>query len=205
MILRKPAAVLAITAASMLAVPVAAGAKTDHHPNRRAAASGTATQATSLKNMPVSGTAKNGKAFTGHMTVSQFVTRNGRTIALGTLTGRIGNRTIKQTPVAVPVSVQSGTSGANPSARRASAAAGCPILHLVLGPLHLNLLGLHVDLNQVDLNITAVPGAGNLLGNLLCGVSNLLNNTPVTGANLTGLLNIVSQLTGTPSLLGLNL
>jgi hypothetical protein len=27
------------------------------------------------------------------------------------------------------------------------------------------------------LNITAVPGAGNLLGNLLCAVVNLLNGT----------------------------
>ncbi|MBO0727736.1 MAG: hypothetical protein J2P57_00670 [Acidimicrobiaceae bacterium] len=55
--------------------------------------------------------------------------------------------------------------------------ASCSILALTLGPLHLNLLGLVVDLNQVNLNITAVPGPGNLLGNLLCSVANLLNNT----------------------------
>ena len=51
----------------------------------------------------------------------------------------------------------------------------CPVLHLVLGPLNLNLLGLHVHLNQVNLNIAAVSGPGNLLGNLLCSVANLLN------------------------------
>ena len=56
--------------------------------------------------------------------------------------------------------------------------------HLVLGPLDLNLLGLTVHLNQVVLNITAVPGAGNLLGNLLCAVANLLN-----GSNLSAILN----------------
>lgn len=55
------------------------------------------------------------------------------------------------------------------------ATGSCPILALTLGPLHLNLLGLVVDLNQVNLNITAQPGAGNLLGNLLCSVTNLLN------------------------------
>jgi hypothetical protein len=48
---------------------------------------------------------------------------------------------------------------------------------------HVNLLGLTVHLNQVVLNITAVPGAGSLLGNLLCDVAGLLN-----GGNLNGLL-----------------
>ena len=84
-----------------------------------------------------------------------------------------------------------------------SAAVTCPILHLVLGPLNLNLLGLNVSLNQVVLDITAVPGAGNLLGNLLCSVSNLLNGTPVSPQELSGLLNIVNQLLGVPALQGL--
>lgn len=39
------------------------------------------------------------------------------------------------------------------------------VLHLVLGPLHLNLLGLIADLNKVDLDLTAIPGT--LLGNIL--------------------------------------
>ena len=51
------------------------------------------------------------------------------------------------------------------------------------GPLDLNLLGLAVHLDEVVLDISAVPGAGNLLGNLLCGVANLLN-----GVNLGGIL-----------------
>ena len=44
----------------------------------------------------------------------------------------------------------------------------CQILDLRLGPLDLNLLGLVVHLDMVHLNITAEPGPGNLLGNLLC-------------------------------------
>jgi hypothetical protein len=63
----------------------------------------------------------------------------------------------------------------------------CPILHLVLGPLNLDVLGIVVTLNQVVLDITAVPGAGNLLGNLLCAVANLLNPTDL--AQLVALLN----------------
>ena len=49
----------------------------------------------------------------------------------------------------------------------------CPVLHLELGPVTLNLLGLVVELDNctngpVTVDITAVRGAGNLLGNLLC-------------------------------------
>jgi hypothetical protein len=52
----------------------------------------------------------------------------------------------------------------------------CPILHLELGPLDLNLLGLRVQLNQVVLDVTAIPGPGNLLGNLLCAIAGLLDD-----------------------------
>ena len=64
----------------------------------------------------------------------------------------------------------------------------CPILHLELGPLDLNLLGLRVQLNQVVLDITAIPGPGNLLGNLLCAVAGLLDGTGVLG-RISTLLN----------------
>jgi hypothetical protein len=188
---RKVGVVLAIICATALVAPVAAGAKTMH----------ATTQATSLKQIPVTGTARNGKAFTGHMTVTQFVTRNGKTFALGTLTGRLGNRRITAKQVALPVTVPMGTAPA-PGMKRAVVTA-CPVLHLVLGPLDLNLLGLHVTLNQVVLDITAIPGAGNLLGNLLCSVSNLLNTQSILGQELTGLLNIVQQLVNTPVLQGL--
>jgi hypothetical protein len=53
---------------------------------------------------------------------------------------------------------------------------GCEILDLVLGPLQLDVLGLVISLDTVHLNITAVPGAGNLLGNLLCAIAGLLDN-----------------------------
>ena len=56
----------------------------------------------------------------------------------------------------------------------------CRILDLTLGPLHLDLLGLVVALNQVHLTITAQQGPGNLLGNLLCAIANLLNGSPST-------------------------
>jgi hypothetical protein len=70
----------------------------------------------------------------------------------------------------------------------------CSVLHLELGPVDLNLLGLEVILDDctggpVVVDITAVPGPGKLLGNLLC---ELLGGS---GINLGGTLaNIISQL-----------
>jgi hypothetical protein len=40
----------------------------------------------------------------------------------------------------------------------------------VLGPIHLNLLGLIVDLNQIHLSITADP-TGGVLGSLFCSLT----------------------------------
>jgi hypothetical protein len=193
MSIRKVGVVLAVVCAAMFIAPVAANA----------ASTPAAIPTTSFTHIPITGTAGNGKSFTGHFDVSQFVTRAGKTYALGTLTGRIGNRTVKRSNVAIPASMGSGSSttgGPLGSGQVASPAATCPILNLVLGPLHLNLLGLHVDLNQVVLNITAVSGSGNLLGNLLCSVANLLNQSGLPTSQLTGLLNILQQLLQVPGL-----
>ena len=70
----------------------------------------------------------------------------------------------------------------------------CTILTLTLGPLDLNLLGLMVHLNQIVLTITAVTGSGNLLGNLLCAVANLLNNGGALQTLLSGLASLLNQI-----------
>ncbi|HJP86510.1 MAG TPA: hypothetical protein VJ852_11000 [Gemmatimonadaceae bacterium] len=75
------------------------------------------------------------------------------------------------------------------------AQATCGILLLDLGPLHLDLLGLVVDLNEVILNITAQSGANNLLGNLLCAVTGLLD-LPGAIAGIINLLNSINNLLG---------
>src|SRR5580692_11046602 len=119
----------------------------------------------------VTGTFKNSDGtgtFAGTFTPKKFSVVNGTLEATGTLTNADGSTvgTVGQTAT-MPVN----------TAAAAADPAGCGILNLVLGPLNLNLLGLVVTLNQVHLNITAVPGVGNLLGNLLCAVANLLNGT----------------------------
>jgi hypothetical protein len=71
--------------------------------------------------------------------------------------------------------------------------ASCPILHLVLGPVDLNLLGLVIHLDTVVLDITAIPGPGNLLGNLLCAIAGLLNGNlpPVLMDLLNQILDLI--------------
>jgi len=69
----------------------------------------------------------------------------------------------------------------------AAAAAACPVLNLSLGPINLDLLGLNVDTSPICLDVTAVPGSGALLGNLLCGIANLLSGGLSQSAVLGGL------------------
>lgn len=72
------------------------------------------------------------------------------------------------------------------TAQPLQAGAVCPILDLQLGPINLSLLGLNVDTSQICLEITAEQGEG-LLGDLLCGIANLLNGGLPLGDILAGL------------------
>jgi hypothetical protein len=106
--------------------------------------------------------------------------------------GLVANGLLGSTPFTAPV-----TLGARPNAADPS----CPILDLMLGPIDLDLLGLEVKTSQICLSITAEPGPGNLLGNLLCGVGNLLNGGTPLGDILGGLTStdlgtLTSGLTG---------
>jgi len=127
--------------------------------------------------------ANGGGSFTGKLTITGFSVINGVLNATGTLSGTLtdalGNviNTVTNISVSIPLAGVSGT---------------CQILSLTLGPLDLNLLGLMVHLNQVVLNITAQSGPGNLLGNLLCAVSHLLDSN---GA-LTALSTLLNHILG---------
>jgi len=80
----------------------------------------------------------------------------------------------------------------------ATTAVECAILDLQLAPIHLALLGLHVDTSPICLEITAIQGGG-LLGDLLCGLAGgglLGTGTPIipTGATLDALLAELTEL-----------
>jgi len=119
--------------------------------------------------------------------------------AVGTLTGTLLGHQFT-TPITAIITPPTGTQT-------------CPILDLSLAPIHLDLLGLKVDTSAICLSISATPGEGNLLGNLLCGTTGLLDNliSDVTSAvnaagggtlDLTTVLGDLNSILGNTQLLG---
>ncbi|GAB2602603.1 hypothetical protein GCM10027087_49240 [Paractinoplanes abujensis] len=145
--------------------------------------------AAAVPSAPVTGTftdaAGGTGTFTGTFTPAKFVAQNGDLLATGKLTGTLTDSS----------GTALGTVDQSVNAPVAIAQATCRVLDLVLGPLHLDLLGLTVDLNQLHLVINAVPGPGNLLGNLLCAIAGLLDPVPGAGA-LAALLTVLLALLG---------
>ena len=121
--------------------------------------------------------------FVGNLALNRFTVVDGVLTAIGTLTGTLtdslGNviGTVTQS-VALPV----------------NAAATCEILDLELGPLDLELLGLMVHLDRINLEITAQQGGG-LLGDLLCSLADLLGG-PAPLSAVARLLNNILRILG---------
>jgi hypothetical protein len=169
----------------------------------RGAATAAAERAALLTNIPVTGVLANGGSFTGTLTATK-ITVDEATRQL-TMTAVLNGTATKATGEIVNVANQTVTApvtlsraGMRSSVIQPAAQASCGILNLVLGPLHLDLLGLVLDLNQVVLDLTAQTGAGNLLGNLLCALTGLLD-VPGAIASISHILdsinNILSGLT----------
>jgi hypothetical protein len=143
------------------------------------------------------GTTSRGQKVTGKFVPLNFSRRDGKVFVRGLVQGVVhradGDKTtfaqlktfrvksINQTPVRT-------SRATSDSDRRVI----CDILHLVLGPLDLDLLGLRVHLDRVVLDIVAATGAGNLLGNLLCAVTGLLDGG--LGGLLGRLVNLLNRI-----------
>jgi hypothetical protein len=152
------------------------------------AASATAAPPSSTQalTVPIS-SAQSGGMLDGVFTITGFALNDAHQLVAngtftGTLTDTAGVTTLTDEISSVVVTT-------------AATGATCPILDLTLGPLHLDLLGLVIDLNQVHLTITAQQGPGNLLGNLLCSVAHLLDSGG-TNTAIQNLLNILNGLLG---------
>ena len=148
--------------------------------------------------VPVHGVGPAGQDFTGTYRIKRFKVVGNQVYAVGRLAGSIGGVTGVR-GLSLPVN------GASNPAPVAGAAAprveptpgACDILTLALGPLDLDILGLRIALDPVNALIEAIPGAGNLLGNLLCAVAGLLDGPTGTtglGTLLTNLLTSVTNL-----------
>jgi hypothetical protein len=144
-------------------------------------------QSNPLQNIPVTGTIplpdQTTGTFSGLLDITQFAVQDGQLVAVGTLEGTLTNAaggvigTVQNVPITLPVTSISGS---------------CELLHLELGPLDLDLLGLQVHLDKIVLDITAQSGPGNLVGNLLCAIAGLLDS----GGPLSQIVNLLNQLLG---------
>ena len=196
----KPTALI-VALAVMLSMALTSGGNATSSPAAPAqaaaegfAGSNVAHNAKGTMTAKVVGTTANGRNVTGKFFPLNFSKNDGRIWVRGLLNGVVHNRngTMSTFSAMRTMRVKS-INGVPAHARSADAAAAlarCDILHLVLAPLDLDLLGLQVHLDRVRLDIVAVSGPGNLLGNLLCAVVGLLDG-PLDGliGRLTNLLN----------------
>lgn len=140
--------------------------------------------------VPVTGKSKSGKPFKGTYTIDRFRSSRGDLSAVGTLRGRLGQRRIAKRGVRMPAELSTSSS----SAQVPPIPNACEILNLVLGPINLDLLGLVVRTNRINVRIDAVPGPGNLLGNLLCAITGLLDPQATSARQLAPALNAILAL-----------
>jgi hypothetical protein len=164
-------------------------------------ANGQAKKANSLA-LPISGTAS-GAPLTGTFHLQRFAAQEGKLVGIGTLVATVTDpttgavRNIVAGGLTMPVEATSVPAASGAQAQPVQIQAICNILHLELGPLDLDLLGLVVHLDRVVLDITAESGAGNLLGNLLCAIAGLLDpGTPGPLQQIIALLNQILQILG---------
>ena len=140
--------------------------------------------------VPISGkSTKGNKQFSGTYTIERFIAKGGKLYSVGTAKGKLGNKKVTKKNVRLPAAVANASAPAQARAAQVPpvppvpalplpplpAGNACPILALDLGPINLPILGLVVRTNQIQLRIDAVQGPGNLLGNLLCGITGILN------------------------------
>jgi hypothetical protein len=153
-----------------------------------------------LQDIPVTGTVVGGAGtFQGALDIVSFEANEAGDgiLATGLLNGTIrtpgGNQTVTNflvTDLPVTLASAAGSVAAPPRT--------CGILDLSLGPLDLDLLGLVIHLDEVNLTIDAQRGPGNLLGNLLCAIVHLLDGNPLGDVlgQIVGLLNRIIDLLG---------
>jgi hypothetical protein len=148
--------------------------------------------------VPLTGAAKNGKTLKATYTIERFIAKGGKLYSVGLVKGKLGGKRVSMDNVRLPATLQN----ASGAAARTSQVPlpplppgnACSILALNLGPINLNLLGLVVRTNEIQLRIDAVQGAGNLLGNLLCGITGILNPSTLASTPLAQLAQILNAL-----------
>ena len=138
---------------------------------------------------------KHGK-LRGTLDITRFAAENEKIVAIGEITGVMtdskGVETGVSQVVTLPVERLRVTMEEDQAFSRMSMIE-IPVLHLTLGPLDLDLLGLTVHLDRIVLNVDAHTGPGQLLGNLLVALLSLLDPIAFL-ANLAQIIDILNQI-----------
>jgi hypothetical protein len=150
----------------------------------------------SLERIPV--TDVSGYLFNGNFEVKRFVARDGQIWAVGLLTGIVSGKQITH-GVQMPVTLTGGTPESTSSNAQKSGKAiqvknanmpppamDCDILNVAFGPTDITVLGFHLVLAPVDIDLTAEDAPADIL----CAITNLL------GA-VSGVLNTIASLLNT--------
>jgi hypothetical protein len=164
--------------------------------------------------LPLTGAGSGGVTFNGTVAVQRFVQQDGQVFAIGAVSGSLSGPagpigTAIYLPVAFPVHVGDGLtaraerglihpvslSAPDDGARVILAQAStCGVLHLDLGAVNLNLLGVVVATTPVTININGDTGGP--LGNLVCAILATVNNVVGLVKLLNSLLGVVTGLLG---------
>jgi hypothetical protein len=141
-----------------------------------------------LQNIPITDMA--GYLSNGSFEVKHFVARHGQLWAIGLVTGYVSGKHITRN-AQMPVTVTGGTPGTavrrsnngvnailvnynDPSAKPAD----CAFVNISFGATDINILGLHLTLAPVDIDLTATDAPADILcaiTNLVGAVGNVLN------------------------------
>ena len=153
-----------------------------------AAGTASAQEATPFtKQVAVTGT----KGFKGTYTIKRFEKAGNKVVAVGTISGKLKGKKVTKKGVRIPAAL---SKPAEASQAPNPTPGACQVLDLVLQPIDLNLLGLRVATSRIEVLVEAIPGAGALLGNLLCGITGILDPQGQSASTLASALNAILAL-----------
>ncbi|HWC75383.1 MAG TPA: hypothetical protein VG454_15720 [Gemmatimonadales bacterium] len=133
------------------------------------------------------------RVVTGTFTVNRFEARGGALFAIGMIRGSIaGTGSFVVGEVAAPVTIgAAGAASAQLAVRNPAVAqqqATCTPLHIDIGAVTVNVMGLTVSTQPISLDLSGDSSAP--LGNLVCTIESTLND-------VVGLVGLLNQLLGT--------
>jgi len=149
--------------------------------------------------VPVTGTFAGDGQFSGVVTINRFEQRGNDIVAVGFVSGvlRRGSLTLGTGlagEVTWPVTIKSSATATHATSSIGPLQTSCPVLSIALGPADVNLLGFHVSLGAVTLDIGGESGTP--LGDLVCAISDLLGNVAAVVNLLNSLLGLLTGLLG---------